>query len=49
MCSYLGKRKKMRITRKVMLPEGGVTTVNKIVEFDILPGWKSGNKVTFKK
>lgn len=39
----------MKITRKVMLPEGGFTTIEKIIEFDIQPGWKSGNKVTFKK
>ena len=39
----------MKITRKIYLPEGGFTTIEKIVEFDIQPGWKSGNKVTFKK
>lgn len=39
----------MKITRKVVLPEGGFTTIEKIIEFDIQPGWKSGNKVTFKK
>ena len=49
MSSYYGKKKKMKITRKLCMPDGEITTVDKIVEFDILPGWKSGNKVTFKK
>ena len=45
---YTGVTKRMKITRKVLKAQG-LTPVDKIVEFEVKPGWKSGNRVTFRK
>ena len=47
---YKGCVKKMKITRKVLNPDGRTTrTENKVLTIDIRPGWKSGTKITFPK
>ena len=45
---YTGVTKRMKITRKVLTAQG-LTPVDKIVEFEVKPGWKTGNRVTFRK
>lgn len=44
---YNGVTKRMRIVRRVQ--ESQSTSEEKIVEFAVKPGWKTGNKVTFKQ
>lgn len=39
----------MKIRRKTVSSNGDVTPVEKIVEFDVKPGWKRGNRVTFRQ
>lgn len=39
----------MKIRRKTVSSNGDVTPVEKIVEFDVKPGWKKGNRVTFRQ
>ena len=47
---YKGTSKKMKITRKVLNPDGrSVRTEDKVLTIDIKPGWKAGTKVTFPK
>uniref|UniRef100_A0AC34FN02 J domain-containing protein n=1 Tax=Panagrolaimus sp. ES5 TaxID=591445 RepID=A0AC34FN02_9BILA len=46
---YKGCTKKMRITRKVVSPDGTAKTEDKVLSINIKPGWKSGTKVTFPK
>ena len=46
---YNGVHKKMRVTRKTMTENGGITTREKVIEFDVKRGWKAGMKVTFKQ
>ena len=45
---YTGVTKRMKITRKVLTAQG-LAPVDKIVEFEVKPGWKTGNRVTFRK
>lgn len=44
-----GCTKKMKITRKIVSPDGTSRTEDKVLTINIKPGWKSGTKVTFPK
>ena len=45
-----GCTKKLKITRKVLNPDGRSTRMeDKILQIDVKPGWKSGTKITFPK
>ena len=45
-----GTSKKMKISRKVLNPDGRTTRVEeKVLTVDIKPGWKAGTKITFPK
>ncbi|PAV90893.1 hypothetical protein WR25_24199 isoform A [Diploscapter pachys] len=45
-----GCTKKMKITRKVLNPDGQSTRIeDKVLTINIKPGWKSGTKITFPK
>lgn len=46
---YHGCVKKMKISRRVVLPDGASRKEDKYVSISIKPGWKSGTKVTFQK
>jgi DnaJ-class molecular chaperone len=47
---FWGTTKKMKITRKVLNPDGRTTrTEDKVLSVDIKPGWKAGTKITFPK
>ncbi|XP_046576033.1 dnaJ homolog subfamily B member 4-like [Haliotis rubra] len=47
---YKGATKRMKITRKVLNPDGQTTRMEeKILTVDIKPGWKAGTKITFPK
>uniref|UniRef100_D3TPW8 Molecular chaperone n=1 Tax=Glossina morsitans morsitans TaxID=37546 RepID=D3TPW8_GLOMM len=46
---YHGCVKKMKISRRVQLPDGTSKKEDKYVSISIKPGWKSGTKVTFQK
>ena len=44
---YQGCTKKMKISRKVMSPDGTSSVQDKIVEVYVKPGWKEGTKITY--
>lgn len=45
-----GTSKKLKITRRVLNPDGQSTRVeDKILQIDVKPGWKAGTKITFPK
>lgn len=46
---YTGCTKKMKITRKIVLPDGTARHEDKVLTITVKPGWKSGTKVTFPK
>ena len=47
---YQGATKKMKITRKVLNPDGRSTKPeDKVLTIDIKPGWKAGTKITFPR
>lgn len=47
---YKGTTKKLKITRKVLNPDGRSTRMeDKILTIDVKPGWKAGTKITFPK
>lgn len=46
---YHGCVKKMKISRRVLQPDGTSKKEDKYVSISIKPGWKSGTKVTFQK
>ena len=47
---YKGTTKRMKITRKVLNPDGRTArSENKVLTVDIKPGWKEGTKITFPK
>ena len=47
---YKGATKKMKITRKVLNPDGRSTRPeDKVLTVEIKPGWKAGTKITFPK
>lgn len=41
--------KKMKISRRVLQPDGTPKKEDKYVSISVKPGWKSGTKVTFQK
>jgi DnaJ homolog subfamily B member 5 len=45
----LGCVKKMKISRRVVQPDGTSKKEDKHVSIAVRPGWKSGTKVTFQK
>ena len=46
---YQGCTKKMKISRKVVNPDGITSVQDKVVSIDVKPGWKAGTKITFAK
>lgn len=47
---YKGVTKKMKITKKVMSPDGrSVQSQEKVLTIEVKPGWKEGTKITFPK
>ena len=47
---FHGCIKKMKISRKVMSPDGRSTHLeDKVLTIDIKPGWKAGTKITFPR
>lgn len=47
---YQGATKKMKITRKVLSPDGRTSKPeDKVLSIDIKPGWKAGTKITFPR
>ncbi|KAG5676393.1 hypothetical protein PVAND_006233 [Polypedilum vanderplanki] len=46
---YHGCVKKMKISRRVLEPDGTPKKEDKYVSISVKPGWKSGTKVTFQK
>lgn len=46
---YHGCVKKMKISRRVVKPDGSSKKEDKVLQISIKPGWKSGTKVTFQK
>lgn len=47
---YNGKTKKIKITKKVLNPDGQSThSEEKVITIDIKPGWKRGTKIRFEK
>jgi len=44
---YTGCTKKMKISRRVVSPDGTSSVQEKILTVDIKPGWKAGTKITF--
>ena len=46
---FHGCTKKMKITRKVLSPEGTTSNEDKILTIDVKPGWKVGTKITFPR
>jgi len=45
-----GATKKMKISRKVLSPDGRSTQLeDKVLSIDIKPGWKAGTKITFPR
>lgn len=44
-----GCTKKMRISRKVLQPDGTLRQEEKILSIDVKPGWKAGTRITFPK
>lgn len=39
----------MKISRKIILPDGNYKKDDKYVTINVRPGWKSGTKITFQK
>ncbi|CAG9855107.1 unnamed protein product [Phyllotreta striolata] len=44
-----GCQKKMKISRKVLQPDGTTKKEDKVLTINVKPGWKSGTKITFQK
>jgi len=44
---YTGCTKKMKISRRVVSPDGTSSVQEKVLAVDIKPGWKAGTKITF--
>ena len=44
---FHGCTKKMKLTRKVLSPEGTTSDEDKILTIDVKPGWKARTKITF--
>lgn len=44
-----GCTKKMKISRRVLQPDGSTRKEDKVLTINIKPGWKSGTKITFQR
>lgn len=44
-----GCTKKMKISRKVLQPDGSSRKEDKVLTINVKPGWKAGTKITFQK
>lgn len=44
-----GCTKKMKISRRVLQPDGSLKKEEKVLTINIKPGWKAGTKITFQK
>lgn len=44
---YQGCTKKMKISHKIISPDGMMSVQDKILEVNVKPGWKEGTKITF--
>lgn len=44
-----GCTKKMKISRKVLQPDGSTRSEDKVLTINIKPGWKAGTKITFPR
>lgn len=44
-----GCTKKMKISRKVLQPDGTTKKEDKVLTINVKPGWKAGTKITFQK
>lgn len=44
-----GCQKRMKITRKVIQPNGNMYKEDKILTINVKPGWKSGTRITFNQ
>ncbi|XP_075217307.1 dnaJ protein homolog 1 [Lycorma delicatula] len=44
-----GCTKKMKISRKVLQPDGSTRKEDKVLTINVKPGWKAGTKITFQK
>ena len=46
---YLGCTKKLRITKRVLNPDGTSRMEDKLITIDVKPGWKEGTRITFSE
>ena len=46
---FTGGTKKMKISKKVLNPDGTTTNQTKVLSIDIKRGWKAGTKITYQK
>uniref|UniRef100_R4G4S3 Putative molecular chaperone dnaj superfamily n=2 Tax=Rhodnius TaxID=13248 RepID=R4G4S3_RHOPR len=46
---FTGCVKKMKISRKVLQPDGTTRKEDKFLTINVKPGWKSGTKITFQR
>ncbi|KAG8035784.1 hypothetical protein G9C98_001440 [Cotesia typhae] len=44
-----GCAKKMKISRRVIQPDGSTKKEDKVLTINVKPGWKAGTKITFQK
>ncbi|XP_016840845.1 dnaJ protein homolog 1 [Nasonia vitripennis] len=44
-----GCTKKMKISRRVVQPDGSTKKEDKVLTINVKPGWKAGTKITFQK
>ncbi|XP_018327059.1 dnaJ protein homolog 1 [Agrilus planipennis] len=44
-----GCTKKMKISRKVLQPDGSLRKEDKVLTISVKPGWKAGTKITFQR
>lgn len=44
-----GCTKKMKISRRVIQPDGSTKKEDKVLTINVKPGWKAGTKITFQK
>ena len=46
---FSGCSKKMKISRRILNPDGTTSRQDKVVTIDVKPGWKAGTKITFPR
>lgn len=46
---YKGCTKKMKISRKILGPDGRYKREDKVLTINVKPGWKAGTKITFQR